>query len=287
MGKEEYNYRDFIENIKSYFQKIQKVTNGIVEIIQPQIEAINNIGKSLQPAINNFTQWIQKNSQIFEQLDNFFKKTLEVYNLSKERSISLLKKYKWFISPNLPPSIMVDILRIDNEKTNRVKKINLLFIRIFSDNKWINLEDMIKIWSNNPFFKKRIKIFEDCLYILKESYTKKVNITNVLLPTLISQIDGIWLDYLISKGMNLNATYSGRKIFHSNLNSVVLNSEFDSLANDIFFEILFQHSIYGIPLANPFNFNRHKILHGEYYNYGKKVYLIRAFLILDFLSGLE
>ena len=64
----------------------------------------------------------------------------------------------------------------------------------------------------------------------------------------------------------------------------VLTTQLDDLANDIFLNILFQRSQKGKPLATPFSFNRHKIIHGESIKYGRKDYLIRAFMVLDLLA---
>ena len=65
------------------------------------------------------------------------------------------------------------------------------------------------------------------------------------------------------------------------------NQDFLDLANDIFLNILFQDSKSGQPLDIPFIFNRHKIMHGEQFRYGRTDNTIRAFLILDFLASLK
>lgn len=60
----------------------------------------------------------------------------------------------------------------------------------------------------------------------------------------------------------------------------------DELAATLVTNYLFQKSQYGEPLDTPYSFSRHKIMHGEYTNYGKIEHVIRAFMILDFLSWL-
>ena len=55
--------------------------------------------------------------------------------------------------------------------------------------------------------------------------------------------------------------------------------------NDIFLDVLFQHTRYGEDYTS-IHFSRHKILHGENKRYGRKDYVIRCFMILDFLSEL-
>jgi hypothetical protein len=137
----------------------------------------------------------------------------------------------------------------------------------------------------------------DCVVAVKMASKKGINEANVVLPTLITQIDGALTDYLNSKGLQWDSDYDdwvdtrtgkvrkvGRKTQFKNAKPKVLTTPLDDLANDIFLNILFQRSQKGKPLATPFNFNRHKIIHGESVRYGRKDYLIRAFMVLDLLA---
>ena len=146
-------------------------------------------------------------------------------------------------------------------------------------------------------FQKRIKIIKDCIQTLKEA-SNKTNAVNVVLPTLIAQIDGFLTDYLDSKGIAYDCAYDdfiqngkvkkvGRKSQFKQNTSRALFSSLNDLAIDIFLNILFQGSQKGKPLKTPFNFNRHKIMHGENIKYGRKGYLIRAILLIDFLVSLK
>lgn len=119
-----------------------------------------------------------------------------------------------------------------------------------------------------------------------------------MLPTIIAQIDGFLTDYLDSKNISYDCAYDdfiqngkvkkiGRKSQFKKSSSKAFTSSLDDLANDIFLNILFQQSQKGKPLKTPFNFNRHKIMHGENVKYGRKDYLIRSFLLIDFLVSLK
>jgi len=59
------------------------------------------------------------------------------------------------------------------------------------------------------------------------------------------------------------------------------------IGNDFILNTLFQTAYTKQKLKKPFGLNRHKIMHGEYVNYGRNDHLIRSYLILDFLYGLE
>jgi hypothetical protein len=131
--------------------------------------------------------------------------------------------------------------------------------------------------------RKRYKILTDSLDTVKAASKKGINEANVVLPTLITQIDGALTDYLNSKGLQWKSEV-GRKSQFKNAKPKVLTTPLDDLANDIFLNILFQKSLRGKPLVTPFNFNRHKIIHGENVRYGRKDYLVRAFMVLDLLS---
>ena len=57
--------------------------------------------------------------------------------------------------------------------------------------------------------------------------------------------------------------------------------------NDVFLEVLFQHTMPGEDYKASIKFSRHKILHGENFRYGRKDYVMRCFMILDFFHGLS
>jgi len=186
---------------------------------------------------------------------------------------------------------------IDKEHGRRDAIINRLFIDYFSDNNWRNLEVMVKRWKKNHLLGKRHKILADCVETLKHISSKRINVANVILPTLITQIDGAITDYLSSKNIQWETIYDdkvdrktgkvsskGRKTQLRKAKRKVLSDKLDDLANDIFLNILFQKSQPGKPLETPFNFNRHKIIHGEITKYGRNTYMIRAFMILDMLA---
>ena len=144
-----------------------------------------------------------------------------------------------------------------------------------------------------------MKILFDCVQVLKQAQGKKINETNVVLPTIIIQIDGILTDYLDLNNIQWEVLYddcldkkgnvrrTGRKDQFRRYKSKSIMDPLYNLAIDIFLNILFQKSQKGQPLKTPFNLNRQKIIHGESIKYGRKNYLIRAFLVLDFLSHLK
>lgn len=257
----------------------------------------DTINKSLIPQINLWSNWAKQNSFIFQGLVNFWKDFQEKYNIAEQKAVLVLQKYKWFITPSLPATFVFTIMRIDQRKGRQDKAVNKIFVTYFSSRRWKRAEDMVASWKGIPLLKKRLKILENCVLVLKRSAGKKQNSADVVLPTLITQIDGLLSDYLTSKGISWDCDYDdiirkakvrvGRKSQFKTNRSKTMSTQLDDLANDIFLNILFQRSQKGKPLKTPFNFNRHKIIHGENTSYGRRDYVVRALLIVDFLAHLK
>ena len=58
---------------------------------------------------------------------------------------------------------------------------------------------------------------------------------------------------------------------------------YNDAINDVFLSILFQTTYFGEGYNAPMHLSRHKILHGENINFGRKEYAVRCLMILDFL----
>lgn len=258
-------------------------TEVIEKIWTPKIYGMQSFFNQNQKIFGNFLKSYEK-----------FQETLKKIKISIDQANSILKKYKWFLSPSLPDELIIEILKIHrSRKKGRQKKINRLFIGHFSHNNYEELRSMVESWNDNPLFKPRMKIFRDCVKTLQNS-KGKYNPSNVVLPTLIAQIDGLLTEYVKMKGI----TTDGRKWKDSSGKSLRNREEgykllpssqayLSELPNYIILEILFQTAWPGQELNIPSTFSRHKIMHGEYTNYGRIENTIRAFMILDFLNYLE
>ncbi len=201
-----------------------------------------------------------------------------------------LKKYDWLISPSLPADFSLKVIELKEKGQESQKNIDKLFVEYFSSNNFAAFEELVKNWESNPVFKPRMKIFQDCISVMKNA-NGIYNPSNVLLPTLIAQIDGVINKFMMTKGLSFDkkkrawVDEKGEKITKKKwIKDYIPNDILLNLANDINFDILFQSATIGEPLKNHFTFSRHKILHGEELKYGKIDNTIRAFLILDFLA---
>jgi len=292
------------ESMRGLAQVVQQVSDTqrrLFESIKPAVEQYQAIAKiiaeSLCPQIDFWQKWTEQNKKVFDSFSKYWADFQKTYNIAEQKAVGVLQKYKWFITPSFPMPFIFEVVKLDKKKGRQDKAVNGLFIKYFEAKNWQNLEGMVNDWKNKPLLKKRYKILADCVEVVKIASKKDVNGANVVLPTLITQIDGALTDYLNSKNIQWDCDYDdwidrktgkvkkiGRKTQFKNSKPKVLTTQLDDLANDIFLNILFQRSQKGKPLATPFSFNRHKIIHGESIKYGRKDYLIRAFMVLDLLA---
>ena len=277
---------------------------GLKALEDVQVRISNLISKELV-----FDNWAKTNVQLFD----FINRRISFVDRVDSKILPVLKNYNWFITVSLEDDFILSLSRIiEKPKGELSKAIRQEFVIYFSKNKYQKLASMIKSWENNPLFKPRMKIFRDSYNLLKHSHNS-YNPSNFVIPTLISQIDGILTDYLIQneftiiqKGNGLVWTDKMNKnnwgiskrnkifkdIFDPNIIEYSLpNGSMSSAAlgigNNFILNTLFQTAYTKQKLENPFGLSRHKIMHGEHVRYGRNDHLIRSYLILDFLYGLE
>jgi len=266
--------------MNDYFEAIKKFTEILANIQK-------NYEETVAPAMANMAKFFTEHMKGIDKFVDIVRKVALGYQITEKEVVRILKKYKWFITPEMPISILNKIIEIDRQGKGKYKKVNELFVVYFSSNNFYELKKLIKKWDEVPLFKKRMKILKDCVSFITENKNKKLNIVNIVLPALIVQIDGIINDYLVLKTGQPARTFRDIKVAFKTNRPKVLTSKLDELINDIILDIFLQTSVKYTPLEKPYYFNRHKILHGENIKYGRIDYLIKSFLILDLLSELN
>lgn len=266
-----------VEAAKSVAAQVQSIAQAAAEALKPQI--------------NIWQKWAEQNQAVFRKYQDYWKQFHDKYKVSEPEALKILKKYKWFVGPSMPINIVFHIVSIGRKKGNHRGEINGLFVGYFIDNEYKELEDIINGWNKNELFKPRIKILRDCLNTLKNA-KRGSNPSNVVLPVLIAQIDGIQQGFMEENRLSFDLKNriwkdaSGQKVnWKKWYKDFTLNDNFMAAANDIFLNILFQKTHRG--QSTMFTFNRHKIMHGECTNYGRIDNTIRAFMVLDFLASLK
>ena len=267
-------------------------------------EAINSVSISKELGFDN---WAKINTQIYSVIN---KRTLFAQQIDSN-ILPTLKKYNWFISVSLDDEFISNLSQVIENSSGKLGiTLRHEFINYFSEYNFTNLMTMVEGWEDNPLFKPRMKIFQDSVRLLKHA-NGRYNPTIFLIPTLISQIDGVLTDYLIQneftfeknekgrwvwKDKNLNIIYNLKNVYDKIFDPDVQDYSFTSssispvslgIGSDFILNTLFQTAYTRQKLKKPFGLSRHKIMHGEYLKYGRNDHLYRSFLILDFLYGLK
>lgn len=201
-----------------------------------------------------------------------------------EPTIEMLKKYNWVIPGGMHSSLIKYVKSrnlhncLDDEKA-----INKCIVNFYIDNKCYRLKKMIEKWSvNNSFIKERIVIIKDCLKVVNRFGKKTAS--NVVLPTLIAQLEGAWV--AIVEENYINGAQHKKECIHDLSQSISndLTRSTNECSIDILTEVIFKS------LKNEtgtYEFNRHKILHGKTTEYGRIESVIKVFLLLDLLNVLS
>lgn len=271
--------RVFAEQIRSIIENWKSVS----QFISKQFEIKEEVLK----------RWIEWNREISKSGLDFMEAIEKSVEVSIQEAARVLRKYKWVITPSLPAVFVFDVVKIGNRKRNQRKVLNQLFVEHFSSNDFREMDLLIAQWEKNKILKPRTKIFRDCIFVLRMK-KRKFNPSNIVLPTLIAQIDGILTEFMKNKGLffdtkerkwkdNKGKIIYKKMWFKEQVKSTKENA-MTELSNEIFLNLLLQKAYPIHPLKSPFSFNRHKILHGENLRYGRIDNTIRAFLILDFLD---
>lgn len=272
------------------------------------IEAARIASKAMDEKVKQFLDISQQASRIISEsmrplLDSIQKasiglgenmrKAFEQYGIDEQVALTLLKKYKLFLTPSANIRLVSEIARIGKKKGNHRAEINRLLVRYYCGNNFLRLEEFMTRWVKNDLFRPRMKVLRDCLVVLRNE-KRGHNPSNVVLPTLIAQIDGIQLSYLEKRGFVYKRVKGKFAWVDSNgrvekwpqlYKSITADRKYMAPACEIFVDFLFEPSVRG--KRSHITFNRHKIMHGERIGYGRMDNTVRAFLALDFLSYLK
>lgn len=257
-------------------------------------------------------------SLMFEPIKIFDKTTGEGCDIGKdfyayiENVQPILTKYNWFISPSIDFRLWYYINKNLNKQTDPENFLNKVFVYFFSVFDFENLDYLVGKWEAFSSFDDRLPILKECINLLRDSAAKNSNVKNphyVVIPTLIAQIDGFKnsiIECYTNKRINIEVKGNNRNSSKKHISEIFENSysqkgaelqfsfindwllKESTTANDLLFDVLFQK-------AQPMDkmedlkspFSRHKIMHGQFLEYGNMENTIRLFLLIDFLAELN
>lgn len=315
--------KEFVQNI--LYNQLIKPKISMKEFLQLSDNDLETIGKAIieneWPVFRHvkdtgdFYKDFRMALEFFEEeqseiIKNLLSKTSQI--IIDLRKGEHLYKNGWIITPYIKDKLVKDQLLTADllRKTN--SQINRIYEDYFTNDNYREIELMIKSWKTNKLFEPRIPIFLSCLIILRtfrknKKNLKKVNPCSVIMPVLISQIDGISLSYARNKGLILNITRLKDKVtgrHFDNLSMWMMMQPAASFSEPnavkLLYFVLFANtypvgqekathrSLEKPKVIRPFLiYNRHKILHGEDIKYGTIDNLLRCFLVLDFFANLR
>ena len=264
------------------YKKFQVQFVPVVQNINEMVEKVNNdIKNHIAPLIINLSKSIE------EATRPLFTFLIEIKGLNI-KAIPILEEYNWPISYAICFSfeLVMAINQLDLYDKNIEHKLNQLIVQHFSANKWESLVEMINEWEKNKLFQDRIKIIKDCFSVLSIS-SDKINVANLIIPTLLTQIDGILRRIVFDKTLKewLPYDFLKKQLRLLPENDIFLNET--EINKTIICELVFQDTEFKKDLKTPDELSRHKILHGESFGFGTMENVIRCFCILDFFSQLE
>jgi hypothetical protein len=284
---------DSQDSLSKVFDSHQNSISNINKLFDSQ-DSLSKVFDSHQNSISNINKLFDSQNNIFKIFENFHNVTskiiqnnLPILDFSKieENCIYNLNKYDWFLNSSMPASLFIKVSKAKN--TRDMKNI---FLEYFTSNNWKVLDKYLNSWSKNELFKKRIKILNDNLNIIKlAGNIKGVNIHNVVIPTLINQLEGLKHDYMLKLGykktiQNHYFDSDGKNISWNSAYKEALKNEDDfiQLSFKVFNDTLFQKEG---SVGRIKNFSRHKISHGST-NYGSSETTIRCLMMIDFFNHL-
>lgn len=298
----------FNKSFSPAIKEINDMAKRQTDALRPVIEQMNivqaqlNVAvRSFQPQINLWKEWAKANEKTF--------KVFRDLTISRKRNDFLLDN-GWILCPYLANKGIEKILRSDEILNKNNSEINAIYESFFCENKYAELEKMVEGWRNNKFFKKRMPILIDCLFLIK-SFRKdrknlNINPSRLIIPELIAQIDGITTEFAKDKGLKIDKMKwrdsAGNKVDKFDCiweKPCYDNSEISTIT--MLESYLFSQAYpYGqinptINIEQPkkvklrpfFQFSRHKIMHGEDLRFGTIDNVLRLFILLDFLANLN
>jgi hypothetical protein len=196
---------------------------------------------------------------------------------------ALCIRYGWCFTPDFPfQTLFTSALQLKAEKRPKHVLDRLIRDHLIRDN-FQQLRAIVTNVATSPALGlQRSKILADCLRVLPSHGIGRFNAANLLVPTLMTVIDGVIGDFA-RRSLSLDNWHvkNGKPRVKAALRQVAY--AFDEPAFDLIFDVVFSTAWGSQTPASGRRFNRHNIVHGNWLAFGRMEYVLRAFLIISFL----
>jgi hypothetical protein len=205
----------------------------------------------------------------------------QVYRLFDALGV-LASSYGWPLTPSIQLPVIFVLATAARDSKMPHHDMYLLVRDYLKLDDWSQLRRIVEeMREYSVVTPRRFKILRDCLDSMSRHGVHGHNAANLVIPTLFTLIDGTLTDFAREVGIKRWSSQRNKTLFRSEFERVTYR--FDRSALDLLFDVLFAKSEPGKEL-NGRKLNRHKILHGEWLDYGRIEHVLRAILIVDFIG---
>lgn len=250
------------------------------------------------PEVQELAAFAEKFKEFFTSLEKGFLQFASLWKLwleNKNAWFEFLGSHGWLLTDEMPISAG---LQQNSRGSDIEDKLERAFSKLLDSQKFVFLDKLATTWETNSHAARRYSIIHTCLHLYKRS-NSEINYYQAIIPTLLTQIEGLRSDCLIvasKKNASLeqllkdlatsgNARRQGE--LQSRVHKFIELSELNRHGNRMYSlfinDILYERLYFGQKASA---FNRHKILHGENLTYGTKANAMKLFLAIDFLVNL-
>ena len=113
---------------------LTEMSNRITETYKKTIEPINLMSEQLRKMAAAFSF-----EPMLEKLREFSKE----YDIAEEGAIKCMQKYKWFITANMPPSLIFEVYQLSLKKGNMTKEVNKVFEDFLFSNNYEGKDELL------------------------------------------------------------------------------------------------------------------------------------------------
>lgn len=251
---------NFQNNIKIF-------TEGIRGILGNELAGFK-INELQQNLINNITPFLLSTQKILIARKNI--------NNNLTNRAKTMFQYKWWLIDSLPMNIINHIYENRDDLTQQ--DVDNIICDYYKNNEYRELERILKLWSELPYYATRIKQIKEALY------AHKLGLYSLSIPVWGFMIEGVMRDFMCDNyGLTyfrFSSLYDEFKEKVKELNKFILEYAFNCI--DLFY-IDFNPT----EPDKVDDFSRHKMFHGQAINYDSEVSSLKLILYLDELFQIE
>lgn len=280
------------ERYETWVRPAQEFARRMEQLTAPVREFQRRIQEMAAPA-QEFARRMQEITAPYQSMIAEAQRQLKLPGMQALFTSFKLQSRFWIVSD---VALFREIIAQNFESERELEEF---LVEYYTADNWAEIEALRAEWDASPSLTARITIIEDCLKAVKMAEGKAVNIANVVIPTLIAQIDGMMADLykmILGKAVTLPQDKKAKHEFVMESVSQAVNVRAADMLHTVIIEGVFRHAdaIEKSRAANDnredadFNIFRHKIMHGDrnFLNYGTIENLTRFFLYADFLIQL-